>query len=44
LPLPSMPSTAMSFPGAVIFGVTAELSAAEGQSNRRDSALQCRAC
>ena len=35
---------AMSFPGTVIFRVTADLSAAEGQSNRTDSALQCRAC
>src|ERR1700675_4130489 len=39
-----MPSMAMSFPGTVIFRVTADLSAAEGQSNRTDSALQCRAC
>jgi hypothetical protein len=34
----------MSFPGAVIFGVTADPPAAESQSNCRDSALQCRAC
>jgi hypothetical protein len=44
LPLPSMPSTAISFPGAAIFNVTANLSAVESQSNRCDSALQCHAC
>ncbi len=35
LPLPSIPSMAMSFPGGVMYG---------GQSNRRVSTLQRRAC
>jgi len=35
LPLPSIPSMAMSFPGGIMF---------EGQSNRRLSTLQCCAC
>jgi hypothetical protein len=32
------------FSGSGHFGLTADSSAAESQSNRRDSALQCRAC